>query len=524
MYSISRFLHIFLIFLFLVQIISEDAVDFSFAKKDIIENEDQCLRRPYWKQPEPFYFFPVIRAKLKEVGDKFSFKSRCFDKNIVIFKEMTKDTMTFTLQNYEKKETFCSEIFFFHTSDHNYFQFIAFQGEHNIVLKYITQDDKDEIRVNGVKLYNFCSSFMTTIQSLLKSLKAFLGGMGYDPETKNPRFRPTISRDQEKVNLRILELFNHYTPERRNHTIVNFDKNIVKSGDVILIQRMDGIDPLIMIGAGGRVAHCCVCAWKDNELYVAESQDAPYWPKKGVQKTKWEDWVKYAHNADFNVILIPLRDEYRNKFDVNKAWTWFEDEMEGLPYGFRNFVFSWIDTRNNSFPFVLNEENDFEEFFFSVLSKVYPSLGALFGEEALNFRLNTTGLKFQQIIAEAARRGIEFQDLMAIPEKEGQPYSDGVAYTCSCFVIAFLEHGGMFGDIKVLPNEFTPRDLYTLDIFDKNFTRPQECIDDNPDLPYCQVTGKFIIELENYSTIKPYSHMNERCPSIGPDFIREDGC
>ena len=464
MYSISRFLHIFLIFLFLVQIISEDAVDFSFAKKDIIENEDQCLRRPYWKQPEPFYFFPVIRAKLKEVGDKFSFKSRCFDKNIVIFKEMTKDTMTFTLQNYEKKETFCSEIFFFHTSDHNYFQFIAFQGEHNIVLKYITQDDKDEIRVNGVKLYNFCSSFMTTIQSLLKSLKAFLGGMGYDPETKNPRFRPTISRDQEKVNLRILELFNHYTPERRNHTIVNFDKNIVKSGDVILIQRMDGIDPLIMIGAGGRVAHCCVCAWKDNELYVVESQDAAYWPKKGVQKTKWEDWVKYAHNADFNVILIPLRDEYRNKFDVNKAWTWFEDEMEGLPYGFRNFVFSWIDTRNNSFPF------------------------------------------------------------MAIPEKEGQPYSDGVAYTCSCFVIAFLEHGGMFGDIKVLPNEFTPRDLYTLDIFDKNFTRPQECIDDNPDLPYCQVTGKFIIELENYSTIKPYSHMNERCPSIGPDFIREDGC
>ena len=489
MYSISRFLHIFLIFLFLVQIISEDAVDFSFAKKDIIENEDQCLRRPYWKQPEPFYFFPVIRAKLKEVGDKFSFKSRCFDKNIVIFKEMTKDTMTFTLQNYEKKETFCSEIFFFHTSDHNYFQFIAFQGEHNIVLKYITQDDKDEIRVNGVKLYNFCSSFMTTIQSLLKSLKAFLGGMGYDPETKNPRFRPTISRDQEKVNLRILELFNHYTPERRNHTIVNFDKNIVKSGDVILIQRMDGIDPLIMIGAGGRVAHCCVCAWKDNELYVVESQDAAYWPKKGVQKTKWEDWVKYAHNADFNVILIPLRDEYRNKFDVNKAWTWFEDEMEGLPYGFRNFVFSWIDTRNNSFPFILNEENDFEEFFFSVLSKVYPSLGA-----------------------------------MAIPEKEGQPYSDGVAYTCSCFVIAFLEHGGMFGDIKVLPNEFTPRDLYTLDIFDKNFTRPQECIDDNPDLPYCQVTGKFIIELENYSTIKPYSHMNERCPSIGPDFIREDGC
>jgi hypothetical protein len=37
----------------------------------------------------------------------------------------------------------------------------------------------------------------------------------------------------EKANLRILELFNHYTPERRNNTIVNFDKNIIKNGDVI---------------------------------------------------------------------------------------------------------------------------------------------------------------------------------------------------------------------------------------------------------------------------------------------------
>ena len=78
--------------------------------------------------------------------------------------------------------------------------------------------------------------------------------------------------------------------------------------------------------------------------------------------------------------------------------------------------------------------------------------------------------------------------------------------------------------MEILPNEFSPRDLYTLDIFDKSFKRPKECIEDNPDLPYCQVTGSFILELDNYSTIKPYSHMNERCSSVGPEFIREDGC
>ena len=55
----------------------------------------------------------------------------------------------------------------FHTSDHNYLQFIAFQGEHDIILKRITQDDKDEIKVNGVKLFSFCLGFVNTIKSLL---------------------------------------------------------------------------------------------------------------------------------------------------------------------------------------------------------------------------------------------------------------------------------------------------------------------------------------------------------------------
>ena len=83
----------------------------------------------------------------------------------------------------------------------------------------------------------------------------------------------------------------------------------------------------------------------------------------------------------------------------------------------------------------------------------------------------------------------------------------------------------MFGDLDFSPNEFGPKDVYSLDIFDKNFKKPQECIDDNPNLPYCQIMGKFIIELEDfYSTIHPYAHMNERCSSEAPDFIREEGC
>jgi hypothetical protein len=168
------FLKYILIILSLNQIISVK-VELSFAKNEPIEMENLCLKRPYYKTAEPYYFIPVIRAKLYKVGEKYSFSSRCFKKNIVSFKEMTKDKITFTLQNFNKTDTFCSELFVFHTSDHNYLQFIAFQGEHDITLKRITRDDKDEIKVNCVKLYSFCSGFINTIKSLLNSLKAFYG-------------------------------------------------------------------------------------------------------------------------------------------------------------------------------------------------------------------------------------------------------------------------------------------------------------------------------------------------------------
>ena len=501
------------------------SIDLKFGKSDPIENEDLCLRRPYHKTAEPWYWAPVFRAKMKKVGEKYSFKSRCFEKNIVAFKEMSKDKIILTLDNYEKSETWCSEMFIFHTSDHNFLQFVAFEGHHEIVLKRITKDDKDEIKMNGIKLYGFCTGLVNTVKSFFVTLKAFYGGLGLDPHAKNPKFRPSIPKDMEKVNLRILELFNHYTPERRkNNTIVNFDKHTVHSGDFIMISRFDGLDPMIMMGAGGRSGHSVVCSWIDDELYVLESQSGWYWPKSGIQRNKWEDWLQWAHNADFNAILLPLREEYRNKFNNTKALEWFENEVEGLNYGYHNFLATWIDTVDRNLPFVATQE--IVEFLFSLASKIYSPISDLMITENINIRLGKQNLTFQQAIAEAARQNKTFEELMAEPEPEGVVYSDGLNYVCSCFVVAFWKHGGLFGDIDFSPNEFGPRDIYMLDIFDKNVERPPECVEDNPDLPYCQIMGKFIITLEDgvYSSIKPYAHMNERCPSQGPDFIREDGC
>ena len=522
MRSLFIYLALFILLLSENKIISV-SIDLNFSKKEPIELDDLCLNRPYHKTPEPYYFTPILRAKLKEVGDKFSFPSRCFEKNIVSFKEISKDKITLTLENFNKTETWCSELFIFHTSNHNYFQFIAFQGTHDITLKRLDQDDKDEIKVNGIKLYGFCLGLLNTIKSLSKTIKAFYGGLGVDPDAKNPKFRPNIPRDMERANLRILDLFCHYRLERRNNTIVNFDKNIIKSGDFLAISRIDGLDPLIMLGSGTRSGHSAVCAWIDDDLYVFESQSGWYWPRSGIQKNKWEDWIQWAHTADFNVALLPLRDEYRNLFDAQKAIEWFETEVEGLPYGYHNFIATWIDTPDKNFPFFTTSE--ITEFLFSVVSYFYTPGTDIFITELLNIRVGKSGLTFQQAIAEAARQGKSLEEILAEPEVEGIVYHDGVSLVCSSFVVAFWKHGGLFGDLDLSPNEFGPKDIYQMDIFDKNYERPQECIDDNPDLPYCQVMGKFVLDLgDTYSSISIYDHMNEKCSSQAPDFIREDGC
>ena len=65
MTSLTKAIYLLITFLFISPIFAHD-IDLSFAKKEIIENEDLCLRRPYHNRAEPLYFFPVVRAKLKE--------------------------------------------------------------------------------------------------------------------------------------------------------------------------------------------------------------------------------------------------------------------------------------------------------------------------------------------------------------------------------------------------------------------------------------------------------------------------
>ena len=63
-------------------------------------------------------------------------------------------------------------------------------------------------------------------------------------------------------------------------------------------------------------------------------------------------------------------------------------------------------------------------------------------------------------------------DVMTIVEEDGWWYSDGYSYVCSSFVLAEYKAAGILGDLDVQGTEFTPKDVYELNIFDTEYVRP----------------------------------------------------
>jgi len=87
-----------------------------------------------------------------------------------------------------------------------------------------------------------------------------------------------------------------------------------------------------------------------NELYVVEStvQDS-YWPTDGIQKTPWDQWLAQAKAAGYMAVWAPIDPAVGATFNVTAAWEFFES-VQGLAYGYHNFLFGWIDTVKDNFP------------------------------------------------------------------------------------------------------------------------------------------------------------------------------
>lgn len=151
------------------------------------------------------------------------------------------------------------------------------------------------------------------------------------------------------------ETMGYDLPERGGDIWVDIEESMVKSGDFFGVTRLDGLNPMIMYGTGSHIGHCTTALWFDDGLYIVESQGNQLWPVQGIQRTPFKQWINQTRERDMAVIWLPLKEDVAARYDVHKARAYFLSH-EGLPYGYHNFLYGWIDTFRDNLPPLLPNE------------------------------------------------------------------------------------------------------------------------------------------------------------------------
>lgn len=179
---------------------------------------------------------------------------------------------------------------------------------------------------------------------------------------------------------------------------------------------------------------------------------------------------------------FPLKDELRAKYNKTAVLEFFK-QAEGLPYGYHNFLFGWIDTKEDNLPPVMPWK--IIPIALTLFERLQPATVLKLVGEGLNMRLGTKGLSMVELYSEVEKHNTTMEELWTVPEQDKWEYSDGWSYVCSSFVVAVYKEAGLFGDLDVQATEFTPRDLYELDFFNNTAPVPHNCFVADPELPYC---------------------------------------
>mmetsp|Transcript_14517 Transcript_14517/g.37014 ORF Transcript_14517/g.37014 Transcript_14517/m.37014 type:complete len:551 (-) Transcript_14517:752-2404(-) len=467
-------------------------------------------------------FIPKHVATLHPNGGEVSWKGRCFASySASVETSHDGSEWAITVKNDHSSSLLCSDLFLFATVESWHVEDYFLHGTHHITWKGHGNDSVLDVGQYGIRVFVVDESIKEVLADLFDVAKLFF------PEYDG-KWHPAVPDFVAEANVEFLKDEVNMTMQKRDDVVIELDESEIRSGDFFGIIRLDGLDPLLAFGMGSALGHSVVAMWINGTLYVCESQvKSSYWPANGIQRTPYKQWLQQAHAADYNVVFLPLSEEMRAKFDEQAAVDFFVNTAEGLDYGFHNLLFTWIDTVQDNYPPPLSWQ--LVQTGFAIFDTISPSLADLVWNDALNMRLGTKGLNTAQATIEAEKRGINFTSLLAMPEQDDWVYENGLNMVCDVFVLRTYKEAGLFGDLadSIQVTEFTDWGLYSLNFFETYTTkeRPKQCQELDPDLPYCQLMGKYRIRLDDtYNSITPYAHMREKCPSLAPDYFRPADC
>jgi len=466
-----------------------------------------------------FKFLPIHLVTLNEKKRTHSFASPCFSQNDLELIFVDNNTVEIIHQT-RNRSGFCGEAFYYSFFEDYSINTYFFERAHRVRFTNLSPREMWMIKEIGILVFGFCDSPLNLIYDIYKTLTMVLGGLGTNPYIPIFGSKPMSYQVKNSIQF-IKEATGYEWKQRPVDEVVELDESLIKSGDYFAVMRFDAVDAMIQWGTGSHAGHNCMALWVGDQLYIVESQNAPYWPKAGIQMTPYKQWIKWARNADYMVTWIPLKKEYSERFNATAAYEFFKT-LEGMPYGFPSFAFTWIDTKDANYPSIVDPQ--FFAPFFAAMDKVSPLISEQICSLGLNMRLGTENLNVSQIVEEVYKRNMTLEELYAIPEQEGWMYPDGPSYVCSSLVVALWKAGGLFGDTVINSVEFTGTDLYRLTFLDPNPEVPENCKALDPENRFCQIMGAWRMEFPDLSTVEPYDYMNEHCPSQPPEYKRTPGC
>lgn len=423
-----------------------------------------------------FEFAPVWTGKITPESGKDSFEGNCFANASFEMKYDASNPSTFqvvaTMAN--PRNWTCMDTYLFGNTEVQHVELFKFAGTHTFTFDVPSKISQDDLVANGIDTYLFCEGLTDEILSVYTTLKAFVGGLG--TKGKIPFFEPKVPKYMEDANVEFMRWATKYDLVERKTKKVEIDDTKIKSGDYFAVMRLDGLDPMIMYGTGSHSGHTVMAHRFNGELHIVESQDAWYWPVHRIQRTPFKQWMQWAEECDFHVVYMPLSEKMRAAYNETAA-TEFFNTVQGLPYGYHNFLYGWVDTPFDNWPRLL--PRDLVPVAFSIIERYDKNLTDTFFTQSLNKKLNVTGYNISQIADEATKHKMQVSDVMAIVEEDGWKYDgqwhDGESMVCSSFVTAMWKAAGIFGDNYVNAVEWGPKDVYQVDIFNKQYDteRPQ---------------------------------------------------
>ncbi|KAH7447582.1 hypothetical protein KP509_01G112600 [Ceratopteris richardii] len=388
--------------------------------------------------------------------------------------------------------------------------------KHTLGISKWEDGELEYVKKKGISVFLMPSGMLGTVQALWDVLPLFSNtGWG---ESSNIAFL------EKHMGAKLIK--------RTGPSASNFSTDDIQSGDFLALSkirgRWGGFETLEKWVTGAYAGHTAVCLRdEDNKLWVSESGHENEQGEEIIAVLPWEEWwnLQVTDEAHAHVALLPLHPDVRAKFN-NSAALEHARNMDGKPYGYHNMIFSWIDTETDNFPPPIDAHLVMSVM--TIWNRIQPDYAANMWNEALNKRLGTEGLDLPSILIESDQRQISFETLLAMPENDDWVYSDGKSTSCVAFILSMYKAAGLFGPIadSIQVTEFTIKDAYMLNFFENETSRlPLWCnIENATPLPYCQLLGDYVMELPGYNSMAPYARMNERCPTMPPDYERPAHC